>query len=329
MDRNPRRRLLLAIAAATALPRVAGAQPAGRVFTVGTLSLAVLDPALPDAWQPFVAALRELKYVEGRNLVLKRAYGDGKPERLAGLAADLVRSRVDLIVTTGLAEARAAKQATSSIPIVMVFAPDPVGDGLVASLARPGGNVTGLTALVPGLRKKYVELLREVVPSASRFGVIASSWNLRPETLGELDAAAQVLGLRLSRVPVDGPDQFDAALTRARKEGVAGIIAIQDPMTQDHGRGLAQALLTQRLPAIFWNRSYVDAGGLMTYSADTADLRRRAAVFVDKIFKGAKPSDLPVEQPTKFDLVLNLKTAQALGLAIPYTVMIRATEVLE
>ena len=329
MHLNPRRRMLLAVAAATTLPRAAGAQPAGRVFTVGTLSLAALDPARPDAWQPFVAALREFNYVEGRNLVLKRAYGGGKPERLADLAADLVRSRVDLIVTTGLTEARAAKQATSSIPIVMVFAPDPVGDGLVASLARPGGNVTGLTALVPGLRQKYVELLREVVPSASHFGVIASSWNLRPETLRELEAAAQVLGLRLSRLPVDGPEQFDAVLARARKEGVSGIIAIQDPLTQQHGRALAQALLKQRLPAIFWNRNYVDAGGLMTYSADLHDLYRRAAVYVDKIFRGAKPADLPVEQPTKFALVLNLKTAQALGLAIPYTVMIRATEVLE
>ncbi len=329
MVRVGRRQFLIATGALFAAPLAAEAQQAGKVFTIGALSLAVVDPAQPDPWQPFLDAMRELNYFEGRNLVLKRAYAAGSLERLARLADDLVRANVDVIVTTGTREARAAKQATSTIPIIMSFASEPVGDGLVTSLARPGGNLTGLTSLVPGLRQKYVELLREVVPSASRFGVIASSSNLRSETLRELEAAAKVFGLSLSILPVDGPDDFEATLTRARKDGVTGIIAPPDAVTQTYRRALVQQLLKHQLPAIFWNRGYVDAGGLMAYSADLVDLRRRAAIYVDKILKGAKPADLPIEQPTRFDLVINLKAAKAVGVTIPPSVFVRATEVIE
>ncbi len=222
----PRRAFVgTAVGGVVASPLVAQMQRAGKVYTVGILGLGALDPAQPSWFQSLLDAMRELNYVEGRNLVLKRMAAAGRPERLAGLAGDLVRANVDVIVTTSVLETRAAKQTTSTIPIIMTIAPDPVGQGLVESLARPGGNVTGLTNLVPGLRQKHVELLKEVVPSAVRFGVIASPLGLAPQTLGELDAAAKVLGVSLALVPVHGPDEFEAALTRARKDGVTGLIA--------------------------------------------------------------------------------------------------------
>jgi putative ABC transport system substrate-binding protein len=211
----------------------------------------------------------------------------------------------------------------------MTFAADPVGQGLITSLARPGGNVTGLTNLVPGLRQKYVELLKELVPSALRFGVIASPLAPVPENLRELEAAAKVLGLSLSFLPVHGLDEFDAALTRARKDGVTGIIATADPLTMQHRRELVRLVRKHRLPAIYWTREYVEVGGLMTYSANLVSLRRRAAIYVDKILKGARPADLPVEQPTESELVINLTTAKALGLTIPQSLLIRADQVIE
>jgi len=212
----------------------------------------------------------------------------------------------------------------------MTIAPDPVGAGLVNSLARPGGNVTGLTNLVPGLRQKYVELLREVLPAASRIAVIASPLNFAPGSLRrELDTAAKALGLSLSYVPVQSPDDFEAALTSARRAGAAGIIAPYDPVTLRDRRALVQLTLKHRLPGMYATREYVDDGGLMSYGANPFDLRRRAAVIVDKILKGAKPGDLPVEQPTKFELVINLKTAKALGLTIPPSLLARADQVIE
>jgi ABC-type uncharacterized transport system substrate-binding protein len=313
-----------------AVPRAAEAQPATRVYTVGILSIGAPDQADRSSfWQPFLDALRELNYVEGRNLIVKRASAAGRAELLAGLARDLVQGNVDVIVTTSTRETQAARQATSTIPIVMTFAPDPVGQGLVASLARPGGNVTGLTNLVPGLRQKYVELLREVVPGASRFAVIASPGSLGPASVRELETAARQLRLRLSLLPISQPDDFEAALTRAREEGAVGVIAPADAVTLEHRRVLVGLVLKHRLPAIYWVREYVDDGGLMTYSANLKDLRRRAATYVDKILKGAKPADLPVEQPTKFELVINLKTAKALGLTIPPSLLLRADQVIE
>ena len=313
------------------MPLVAEAQQPGQRYTVGflTLGTGTRDPAQPDWLQPFLDAMRELNYVEGRNLVLKRMPAAGRPERLAGLAGDLVRANVDVILTTSVRETRAAKQATSTIPIVMTIAADPVGQGLVESLARPGGNVTGLTNLVPGLRQKHVELLKEVLPSAVRFGVIASPLGLAPQTLNELEAAAKVLGVSLALVSVHGPDEFDAALTRARRDGVTGLIATADPVTLQHRRALVPLVLKHRLPAIYWSREYVEVGGLMTYSADVVALLRRAAIYVDKVLKGAKPADLPVEQPTKFELVINLKAAKAIGLTIPPVILLRADQVIE
>jgi putative ABC transport system substrate-binding protein len=311
-----------------AAPLVAGAQPAGKVYTVGALSTGFPDPA-QDWWQPFLEAMRERGYIEGRNFIVKRAMADGRPDRLAGLAAGLVRAKVDIILATSGAETRAARQATSTIPIVMIFAPDPVGQGLVASLARPGGNVTGLTRDIPGFRQKYVELLKEALPSASRFAVVTSPGSLPRDGLRELEAATKAFGVSLSVLTVHGPDDFEPAMIQGRKDGVAGIIVIGDPVTFRHRRAFMQEALKQRLPAIYWSREYVDDGGLVTYSANVADLRRRAATYVDKIFKGANPADLPIEQPTKYELVINLKTAKALGLTIPPSLLLRADQVIE
>jgi len=310
--------------------RVAEGQQGGRIYTIGILSLGFPDSG-PVWWEVFLVAMRELNYVQGRNLRVKFAFASDQPERLAGLADDLVRAGVDVIVTTSVLETRAARQATSTIPIVMTIAPDPVGAGLVNSLARPGGNVTGLTNLVPGLRQKYVELLREVLPSASRIAVIASPLNFPPESQlrRELDTAATTLGVSLSYVPVQSRDDFEAALTGARRAGASGIIAPYDPVTLRDRRALVQVTLKHRLPGMYATREYVDDGGLMSYGANPVDLRRRAAVIVDRILKGAKPGDLPVEQPTKFELVINLKTAKALGLTIPPSVLGRADEVIQ
>src|SRR5262249_47534650 len=193
--------------------------------------------------------------------------------------------------------------ATSSIPIVMMVVTDPVAQGLAASLARPGGNVTGLTSLVPGLSQKYVELLREVLPAAARFTVVVSPANPPPEQRRELEEAGRVLGVAVSVVQVSGPDDFAAVLARAKQDGVAGIIAPSDPVTFLHRRALAQLALQHGLPGIYWAREYVEEGGLMTYSASLADLRRRAATYVDKLLRGARPADLPIEQPTRFELI--------------------------
>jgi putative ABC transport system substrate-binding protein len=313
-----------------AAPLAAEAQQTGRVYTIGILSLGFQDSG-PVWWEVFLAAMHELNYVQGRNLLVKFAFASDQPERLAGLAGDLVRASVDIIVTTSERETRAARQATSTIPIVMTIAPDPIGAGLVASLARPGGNVTGLTSLVPGLRQKYVELLKEALPSVTRIAVIASTPNLSSQSQlrRELDTATKTLGLSLSYAPVLGPDDFEAALTGARRAGAAGIIAPLDPVTLRASRALVQLAVKHRLPGMYATREYVDVGGLMSYGANTADLRRRAATYVDKILKGAKPGDLPVEQPTKFELVINLKTAKALGLTIPPSLLSRADEVIQ
>ena len=309
-------------------PLVADAQPVGKVSHVGLLSTGS-GPTWRNQWAPFIEAMRELHYVEGRNLVIRPAFADGQWERLPELVADLIHAQVDVIVATATPETLAAKRATASIPIVMMLVPDPVAQGLVASLARPGGNVTGLTYLVPGLSQKYVELLHELLPSARRFTVVGAvaSEGLRQE----LEAAGRGLGVTLSFTPgseVSGPDDFDAILARAQENGVAGIIAPLNAVTFLHRRALVHLALQHRLPGIYWTREYVEEGGLMTYSASLADLRRRAATYVDKILRGASPAELPVEQPTKFELVINLKTAQALGLTIPPTLLFQADEVI-
>jgi ABC-type uncharacterized transport system substrate-binding protein len=323
------RRTFLASTSAMLLaaPPSAEGQQAGKVYSIGLLSIGT-NPARPVQWQPLLDAMRELGYVKGQNLVVQPAFGDGKPDRLPGLVATLVRAKVDVIVVTGSRETKAAREVTAAIPIVMLVVPDPVAQGFVASLARPGGNITGLTNLVPGLSQKYVELLKEVLPSASRFAVIATPPNPVPENRRELEAAVKVLGMSMSFLPVKGPEDFEPALIRARKEGATGIVATSDPVTFLHRRELVRLALQHRLAGIYWTREYVEDGGLMTYSANYRSLLRHAAIYVDKILKGAKAADLPVEQPTKFELIVNLKTAKALGLTIPPSVRGRADEVI-
>jgi putative ABC transport system substrate-binding protein len=311
-----------------ASPLAAKAQQAEKVYQIGILTLAAAAQGPTAYWQPFIDELRELNYVPGRNVVIRYSGADARPERLPGLVAEMVRARVDVIVTTAVQETRAAKAATSSIPIVMTLVTDPVGQGLVASLARPGGNVTGLTTLVPGLYQKYVEFLHEVVPAATQFAVVVAA-DPAPQQRQELEETGRTLGVKLVVLHVSGPKEFESTLVRARKEGAAGIILTADVVTQMHSRAFVQLALKHRLPGVYWARQYVDDGGLMSYSANYTELRRHAATYVDKILKGAKPGDLPIEQPTKFELVINLKTAKAIGLTVPQSLLLRADQVIE
>jgi len=306
-------------------PLAAEAQQAARVYRVGLVSLG----GDPQWWRPVLEAMRELGYVEGRNLVVRRAFAKGHAEDLPRLVAELLRPGVDVVVTTATRETRAVKQAAPNIPIVMLLVPDPITEGFVTTLARPGGNVTGLTIFVPSFVQKYVELLREVVPSASRFVVLGNPGGPTPEIRAELESAARTFGIMLSIIPVSGPDEIDAALARAKREGAAGIIDPPNYVTFIYRRRLAQTALKYGMPGIYWAREYAQDGGLLTYSPDMNELRRRAATFVDKILKGEKPAELPVEQPRKFELVINLKAAKALGLTIPPSLLARADQVIE
>ena len=321
--------LLTPLAGALAARLAAEAEEPPKVHQVGIVSSAANPGRLTVTWQAFLEAMREMGYVEGRNLVVRQAFAAGKREDLPALIAGLVKSGVDVLVTSSNPETAAAKRATPRLPIVMTVAYDPVEQGLVASLARPGGNVTGLTSLVQGLNQKYLELLKEAVPSTSRFAVITGPGGPNQDIRNELDAAARQAGVVLSFVEVSGPEQIDAALARAKKSGCRALVAPIDGRTYLHRRQLVRLALQHRLPGIYWSRDYVEDGGFMAYGASLPDLGRRAAVFVDKILKGAKPADLPVEQPTKFELVINLKTAKALGLTIPPSLLARADQVIE
>jgi len=312
-----------------AAPRAGEAQQERKIYRVGLLSMGTITPDVP-MWSAFIDAMREHNYVEGRNLVLRRgAAGDGRPDRLPGFVAGFLRDGVDVIVTTSTRETQAAKQATSTIPIVMTLPADPVGQGLVASLARPGGNVTGLTNLVPGISQKYVELLREVAPSALRFIVVTGRRGPFAEIRLDLDAAARRFGIALSFVGVETPADIDRVLGQAMKDGVGGIIVPLDVITGIHRAHLTLVAAQHHLPSVYWQRTYVESGGLMSYGVSTAEVGRRAADYVDKILKGARPGDLPIEQPTKFELVINLKTAKALGLTIPPSLLARADQIIE
>ncbi len=282
--------------------------------------------------EAFLQGLRDLGYLEGRNVVIEIRDAEGKLERLPALAAELVALKVDVILAGGTAQALAAMEATRTIPIVFTAAVDPVADGLVTSLARPGGNVTGVSSLVSELVGKWLELLKQAVPGISRVAVL---WH--PGTLGErtekdmlkgADVAARGLGMRLQFVEARGPGDFDRAfsdMTRAR----AGALTVwASPMFVSERRRLVDLAAKNRLPAVYGLREFVDAGGLMAYGPNAADVFRRTATYVDKILKGAKPGDLPVEQPTKFELVINLKAAKALGLTIPQSLLQRADEVI-
>jgi putative ABC transport system substrate-binding protein len=309
-------------------PGVAAAQPAGKVPRIGYLASSVVT--LNEA---FRQGLRDLGYVEGRNVVIEYRDPEGKLDRIRTLAADLVALKVDVIVVPGTPAALATRQATATIPIVVTWAADPVRTGLVTSLARPGGNVTGLSVVHTELVGKRLELLKEVVAGGSRIAVL---WHpgdygerTEREMLREAEVAAPALGVRLQVVEARGPEDFDrvfADMTRAR----ADALTVQSTtIFFVERRRLADLAAKHRLPAMYVVSEFVDAGGLMSYGPNVADLFRRAAAYVDKILKGAKPADLPVEQPTKFELAINLKTAKALGLTIPPAVLARADHVIE
>lgn len=311
------------------LAGTAAAQPAARMPRIGLISVGT-DPARPGPqWSAFVEALRGLGYAEGGNIAIERRFAGGKSERLASFAAELVRLQVDLIVVTGPREVEAAHRETTAIPIVTVVAPDLLAAGYVASLARPGGNITGLTFSAPGVGEKYVELLREAVPSATRMAVMVTR-QPPPGVLQELREAARRQNVTLREPTImHGPDEFEPEFVRAKRQGVGGLIFPSDGVTNLYRRRLVELAAKYRLPAIYTQRESVEAGGLMAYGPNFVDLHRRAATFVDKILKGARPADLPIEQPTKFDLLLNLKTARALGVTFPAPLLARANEAVE
>ncbi len=318
---------LLAVGVLSEPPRV-GAQPAGKVARVGVLSLGVALPPGEAARSPFVTALRDLGWAAGQNIIFESRYAAGQTDRLPALAADLVQLNVDVIVTLSNQETVAAKQATASIPIVMLFGVAPVEAGLVASLARPGGNVTGMT-VAPVVLGKYLELLKEAVPKLARVAVLLGSGfpGLTPEPP---EVQARKLGLTLALIEVNSVDDVEAALARITKERHEALFVIPvGPLVARLGQ-IIDFAAKHRLPTIFPGaRGPVDAGGLMSYGYDLPPLLRRGAWYVDRILRGAKPADLPVERPTTVELVINLKTAAALGLTIRPSLLQRADHVIE
>ncbi len=273
--------------------------------------------------------MRELGYVEGKNIVTEWRSGDGRVERKNELAAEVVRLRVDVIVTSGPTMTGAAKQTTASIPIVMAFDPDPVGNGFIASLARPGGNITGLSTLSPELSGKQLELLKEIVPRLSRVAVLGTSAEPgNAQTLREIELAAEASGVKLQYLEIADPRDIEPAFRAADKEHAGAMLVLQTPVFNPNRKQIAELALKNRLPAIYPQSEWVNDGGLMSHGVSFPALYHRAATYVDKILKGARPADLPVEQPTKFEFIVNLKTAAQIGLTIPPNVLARADRVI-
>ena len=313
-------------------PLAAEVQQAAKVPRIGYLATNLA--ALPHLREAFLQGLRDLGYVEGRNVVIEYRDAEAKSERLPALAAELVALKVDVIVAAaGTLVALAAKQATRTLPIVFIGAGDPVTSGLVTSLARPGGNVTGLSLLFPELVGKCLEQLTQAVPGVSRVAVLwqpgAVGERTEKDILKAADVAGRALGVRLQFVEARGPADVDRAFSDMTRARAGALTVLTTSMFFGERRRLVDLAAKNRLPAVYPSREYVDAGGLMAYGSNLADLFRRAATYVDKILKGAKPGDLPVEQPTKFELVINLKTAKALGLTIPQSLLMRADEVIQ
>jgi putative ABC transport system substrate-binding protein len=286
--------------------------------------------ASPAARAGIHQGLRNLGYIDGQNVTIEYRYAEGKFERLPVLAAELVRLNVDVIVTGGSTATRAAKEATSTIPIVMTNDNDPVASGFVASLARPGGNITGLSTLRPEISGKRLELLKETVPGLSRVAVFGASDNPgNPQALSEAELAASALKIQLQYLDIRSPKDIEPAFQEARKGRAEGVLELGGPLLNVHRTALVNLAAKSRLPTMWVRRSFVEAGGLMCYGVDPDDLARRAASYVDKILKGAKSADLPVEQPMKFEFVINLKTAKQIGLTIPPNVLARADKILK
>jgi putative ABC transport system substrate-binding protein len=327
-----RRATVLALLALGGHPLAAGAQQAAKVARIGYLSAGLTsEPQLRDA---FVQGLRDLGYVEGRNVWIEYRSAEGKLERVPALAAELIALKVDAIfVAGGTRVTLTAMQATKTIPIVFANVGDPVESGLVTNLARPGGNVTGLSSLGPELVGKRLELLKQAVPGVDLVAVLwlpgALGERTDQEMLAGVERAARALGVRLQFFEARGPDEFAKAFSEMSVARVGALTVLPSNRFLREHRRLVELAGQTRVPAVYTSREFVDAGGLMSYGANSADLHRRAATYVDKILKGAKPGDLPVEQPTKFELVINLRTAQALGLTMPKAVLAHVDEVIQ
>jgi putative ABC transport system substrate-binding protein len=311
-------------------PLDAEAQQAGRMYRIGYLSTPTRE-SVEHGLEAFLRTLRGLGWIEGQNLIIEYRWAEGNVDRLPGLAAELVGRNVDVIVAPAGSAALAAKNATSTIPIVMIFASDPVETGLVASLRRPGGNITG-TTFTPGpeIFGKQLQILKEAVPHASRVAILSNpadaSFALQVK---QVEATAQSLGIRLQHVGARGPEEFDSAFAAMARERADALLVTGTSTFLAHRTRLAELAVKGRLPTMYSFRESVEAGGLMAYAVNMADFVGRAAVYVDKILKGAKPADLPVEQPTKFELVINLKAAKALGITVPQALVLRADEVIQ
>ena len=307
----------------------ARAQQPKKVPRIGFLT-APSSSAVAGRTEAFRQGLRELGYVEGKNIVVEWRFAEGKVDRLPGLAAELVRLKVDIIVTGGLGGTRAANEATNTIPIVMMQDPDPVGNGFVASLARPGGNITGLSTLAPELSAKGLELLKEILPKASRVAILGTSTSpSTAQALRETELAAGALVVKLQYLDVRDPKDIETAFRAATKDHADAVLMLGGPVLASQRTQIIDLAKKSRLPTIYRTQSDAEAGGLMAYGASGTDLSRRAATYVNKILKGAKPADLPVEQPKKFELIINLKTAQQIGVIIPPNVLARADRVIK
>ena len=305
------------------------AQQPGKIPRIGFLGTA--SPSAASArFEALREGLRELGYVDGKNIVIEQRYAEEKLDRLNELAAELVRLKVNVIVTVGPAATRPVKEATAVIPIVMGVDDDPVGNGFVASLARPGGNITGLATLAPELSGKQLELLKEIIPSLSHVAVLGTSTQpATVQSLKEVELAAGALAVKLQYLDVSSPDDIETAFRAAGKTHADAVLVLRAAVFFSHRRQIVDLATKSRLPAMYYTTEYVENGGLMTYAASITELFRRAAVYVDRILKGAKPADLPIEQPKKFELVINLKAAKQIGLTIPQRVLSRADRVIK
>jgi ABC-type uncharacterized transport system substrate-binding protein len=323
-----RRSFVRAFAGSLVIARsVVMAQPAAKVYRIGFF-LGATGESVASLFGAFSEGLRDLGYVEGRNVIFERRYADGHMDRLPEIAAELVRLRVDVIVTGSSIHVAAARQATKTIPIVMVFTADPVQAGFVASLARPGGNVTGLSADASSeLWSKYLTFLKELVPKFSRVGVLGQ---VKTQVeFAELDAASRRLDIALEVVDMRSPSDLNGAFSTMISKRVGALLVVVSPLTYLLKESIAELAIKHRLPTISNANQYAEAGLLMSYGPKLEDLYRQAATYVDKILRGAKPADLPVEQPSKFELAINLKTAKALGLTMPQSLLLRAEEVIQ
>ena len=324
-----RRAFVTGLGAVLATPQAARSQPTGKMRRIGLLDYAS-DPASNSRWTALRDRLRELGYVEGQNVVFESRWSDGQKDRLPGLARELVNAKVDIIVTAGSESAAAAKRLTSSVPIVMATGGDVVGSGIVASLARPGGNVTGVISLTSELGGKRLELLQQLIPRVSRVAVLRDPDNRGTRAfVSDAERAAKSLGIVLQVVSVHGHKPLDDAFLAMKRAHTDAVMFAENTAFIAYRQHVADLAVTHRIPMMAPAKEYAVAGVLVSYGTDYLDLFQRAAAYVDKIFKGSKPSDMPIEQPTKFELVINLKTAKVLGLTIPPSLLLRADQVIE